>query len=160
MSYYMPSPHPSHIAPPVMYTSSHHSGRSYLPPQPAYDPGYGYGAGQPYVVSAPSSRSHRHSRHYRDVRLFPNFLDPITHLALLSNQHDGGHRSHGRSHSRHQHHHHRHRSLGERILRWFGIGRHRSRHHKGSGLFGSNRTRYVDSRGIEVDHQGRPVYAV
>lgn len=64
----MPSPRPSHHSHshqghgPVMYNSS--SGGGYLSPQP-YDDGFGggyggYGGGQPYVVSTPSSRSRRH----------------------------------------------------------------------------------------------------
>lgn len=67
MSYYPHSPHPSQYAGshhghgvPVMYGGSAQGG--YLSPQPVYDDGFGggYGAGQPYVVSSPSSRSHRH----------------------------------------------------------------------------------------------------
>lgn len=69
MSYYSHSPHPSQYAgshhghgAPVMYAGSAQGG--YLSPQPVYDDGFGggYGGGQPYVVSAPSSRSR--SRHH------------------------------------------------------------------------------------------------
>lgn len=66
MSYYPHSPHPSQYAGshhghgvPVMYPGSAQGG--YLAPQPVYDDGFsgGYGGGQPYVVSTPSSRSRR-----------------------------------------------------------------------------------------------------
>lgn len=175
MSYYMPSPRPSlshHGQQPVVYPSS---GNGYLSPE--YDNGFGggYGGGQPYIVSTPSSRSRRHhSSSY--VSIERSWLSCDRKLTSLSNQHDshrsrsrhGGHghsSSHSHSHS-HSHRSHRRRSLGQRILGWFGLGRHRShrKQSKGWSFFGNNnrhRARYMDARtGVETDRYGRPVYKV
>ncbi|KIM90717.1 hypothetical protein PILCRDRAFT_143929 [Piloderma croceum F 1598] len=154
-TYYTPSPHSSmHGHQPGMYSGSHQSyGNGYLSPQPQYGNSYGHGAP---VVVAPSSGS----RHHVSTICIKYLISSLTQ----SNQH-GSHRRHGHSRPR-PHHHHHHRTLGERILGWFGIRRHRSSHRrspKGWSFFGNNRhrARYIDARtGLEVDRQGRPVYKV
>jgi len=154
-TYYPPSPHSSmHGHQPVMYNGSHQSyGNGYLAPQPQYANSYGA-----LVIVAPSSGS----RHHVSSICIECLISSLTQY----NQH-GSHRSHRRGHSRPRprHHHHHHRTLGERILGWFGIRRHRSHHRspKGWSFFGSNRhrTKYMDARsGLEVDRQGRRVYKV
>ncbi|KAJ7904448.1 hypothetical protein B0H14DRAFT_2662907 [Mycena olivaceomarginata] len=120
----------------------HHGSSGYYE-QPA---SYG-GQNVVYVPGHSSSRSHHHHG--------PTVISGGTVVqATGSGRH---HRSHGRSHD---HGHHR-PTWGDRIRRFFGIGRH-YRHKSNTsswGFLGRSRQRtYVDARsGATVDRHGRPV---
>lgn len=161
-NYYSSSPHPSMHGHQPTYAPSNQQyyGNGYLSPQPQY-------ANGGYVVSDHSRHSSRRShRSQPRVRSFyakkKNLITELTRVYQYDSHRS--HSRHGHSRPRQSHHHHHHRSLGERILRWFGIGRHKSSHHrsqKGWSFFGNKpRTRYVDSQGMEVDRHGRRLYKV
>jgi len=127
-----------------------------------------------------SSKSHKHrrshstdrhggSRHHRHHRrsatpsrsMSTRYSPEVQYATVPSSRHrrhssvpDRQYRSssrgpHGGLHHGHREHHYvtRHReSIGERIKRFFGIGTHK--------------VRFVDSSGHQVDHVGRPIYAL
>ncbi|KAJ7179186.1 hypothetical protein C8R46DRAFT_1187589 [Mycena filopes] len=119
----------------------HQSGGGYYEQQPSY------GGGNVVVVPThSSSRRHHHG---------PTVVSGTT-VVTSSGRH--GHHRHGRHGSHHR------PSLGERIRRFFGFGRH-YRHKSSDSSWGflgrSRRRKYVDARsGAEVDRHGRQVYRV